>query len=157
MGALTVIAYVIYLGAAVLMVFAILLQEGKGGGLSALGGTQAESAFGATNPIRRMTVVLAVLFFLLAGFLSYMGSKEALEVGDKKPPAAETSEKAEGEAAAEEDHDEEHGDDAAAGESTEGAAARPVETPGGPDDAAGATEPAPAAEAAAPTEPEAKE
>ncbi len=155
MGALTVIAYVIYLGAAVLMVFAILLQEGKGGGLSALGGTQAESAFGATNPVRRMTVVLAVIFFLLAGFLSYMGAKEAVEFPDEKPSAAETSEKVEGEAAAEEGDD----PDAADGESAEGAAAGPVGTPGGPDDAAGTTGPAPEAEpeAEAPTEPEAKE
>lgn len=95
MGVLTTVAYVIYVGAAVLMVFAILLQEGKGGGLSALGGTPAESAFGATNPIRRMTVVLAVLFFLIAGFLSYMGSRKRVTFGDlpgEEPPTPESSE-----------------------------------------------------------------
>ena len=59
------VAYTVYVIAAVLMIGAILLQEGKGGGLSALGGTQAESAFGASNPIRRMTVILSILFFLL--------------------------------------------------------------------------------------------
>ena len=90
-GVISVIAYVVYLGAAGLMVFAILLQEGKGGGLSALGGTQAESAFGATNPIRRMTVVLAILFFLLAGFLSYMGRPDSVMSG-AGPPAAEAEE-----------------------------------------------------------------
>jgi len=64
------VAKAAYTIAAVLMVGAILLQEGKGGGLSALGGTPAESAFGASNPIRRMTVVLAAVFFLIAVFLA---------------------------------------------------------------------------------------
>jgi len=81
------VAYTVYVIAAVFMIGAILLQEGKGGGLSALGGTQAESAFGASNPIRRMTVVLAVLFFLLAGFLSFMSSRESLSPGVEEPAA----------------------------------------------------------------------
>jgi len=58
---------------AVFMVFFILLQEGKGGGLAGLGGTKAAGVEGVTNPIRRATAVLAVIFFLLAvliGFLS---------------------------------------------------------------------------------------
>ena len=81
------VAYTVYVIAAVLMIGAILLQEGKGGGLSALGGTQAESAFGASNPIRRMTVVLAILFFLLAGFLSFMSSRPSLSPGVEEPAA----------------------------------------------------------------------
>jgi protein translocase SecG subunit len=89
------VAYVIYVAAAVLMIGAILLQEGKGGGLSALGGTQAESAFGASNPIRRMTVILAVLFFILAGFLSFMSSRESVSPGSE-PSAAEESGGADG-------------------------------------------------------------
>ena len=84
------VAYVVYVAAAVLMIGAILLQEGQGGGLSALGGTQAESAFGASNPIRRMTVILAVLFFLLAGFLSFMSSRESVSPGMEQPEAVET-------------------------------------------------------------------
>ncbi len=107
MGVLTVIANVIYIGAAALMVFAILLQEGKGGGLSALGGTQAESAFGATNPIRRMTVVLAVLFFLLAGFLSFMGSRKRVTFGKEKAETTESTDEAEGA----HDHEEEAGEE----------------------------------------------
>ncbi|MHC5056225.1 MAG: preprotein translocase subunit SecG [Planctomycetota bacterium] len=83
------VAYVVYVAAAVLMIGAILLQEGKGGGLSALGGTQAESAFGASNPIRRMTVVLAILFFLLAGFLSVMSSRGSVSPGVERPEAVE--------------------------------------------------------------------
>ena len=64
-------AYVFYALVALLLVGAILIQEGKGGGLAALGGTRAETAFGASNPIRRLTVALAIIFFLLAGVLSW--------------------------------------------------------------------------------------
>ena len=68
---LVVAAYVLYTLVALLLVGAILIQEGRGGGLSALGGTRAETAFGASNPVRRLTVVLAVIFFLLAGAMSW--------------------------------------------------------------------------------------
>src|SRR5687768_18493311 len=49
-----------------LMTFLILLQEGKGGGLTALGGTKAAGVEGVTNPIRRATGYLAAIFFILA-------------------------------------------------------------------------------------------
>ena len=48
------------------MTFLIMLQEGKGGGLTALGGTKAAGIEGVTNPIRRATAYMAGLFFLLA-------------------------------------------------------------------------------------------
>ena len=48
-----------------MMTFFILLQEGKGGGLAALGGTKAAGVEGVTNPIRRFTAYLAVVLFLL--------------------------------------------------------------------------------------------
>ena len=51
---------------AVVMTFFILLQEGKGGGLAALGGTKASQVEGVTNPIRNFTAYLAGAFFLLA-------------------------------------------------------------------------------------------
>ncbi len=81
------VAYAVYLTAALLMIGAILLQEGKGGGLSALGGTQAESAFGASNPVRRMTVVLAIVFFVLAGFLSYFSPRSGVSFEEKETSA----------------------------------------------------------------------
>jgi protein translocase SecG subunit len=68
--ALLIVCGVLYGMTALLMLGAVLLQESKGGGLAALGGTRAESAFGASNPLRRMTVVLSVIFFLLASVLS---------------------------------------------------------------------------------------
>jgi len=51
---------------AVFMIFLIMLQEGKGGGLTALGGTKAAGIEGVTNPIRRATGYMAGLFFILA-------------------------------------------------------------------------------------------
>lgn len=84
MDILLLVGKVVYAVAALLMVGAILLQEGKGGGLSALGGTAAESAFGSSNPIRRATVYLAILFFFLAGFLCYMSPDRAVSLGEKE-------------------------------------------------------------------------
>ncbi len=87
--ALLYVAYVSFGICAVLMVLAILLQEGKGGGLSALGGTQAESAFGSSNPIRRATVVLSILFFVLAGVLTYVRGGRRVRFDEPPAPAAE--------------------------------------------------------------------
>src|SRR6185295_41000 len=55
-----------------LMTFLIMLQEGKGGGLAALGGTKAAGIEGVTNPIRRATAWMAGLFFVLAVILGVM-------------------------------------------------------------------------------------
>lgn len=57
---------------ALVMTFFILLQEGKGGGLAGLGGTKAAGVEGVTNPIRRATAVLSIIFFLLAILLGVM-------------------------------------------------------------------------------------
>ncbi len=97
------VAFAVYIVAALLMIGAILLQEGKGGGLSALGGTQAESAFGASNPVRRMTVVLAVIFFLLAGILSYASRRGTVDVEKGASTSAEKTDDAKTEDAAEGD------------------------------------------------------
>ena len=67
---------------AVIMTFFILLQEGKGGGLSALGGTKGASVEGVTNPIRRATAYLAFLFFLLAIVLGIMANKAGSTTSD---------------------------------------------------------------------------
>ena len=77
-GIVVSIAQVLFFIVTLLMIFAILLQEGKGGGLAALGGTRAEGVVGATNPIRRLTVVLAILFFLLAGFITWSQKAEGV-------------------------------------------------------------------------------
>ncbi len=74
--ALLIVCGVLYGITALLMLGAVLLQESKGGGLAALGGTRAESAFGASNPLRRLTVILSVLFFVLASVLAIALSPE---------------------------------------------------------------------------------
>ena len=70
----------VFLVGAVLMIFLILLQEGKGGGLAALGGTRAAGVEGVTNPIRRATAYLAVVFFFLAIMIGWL-SKPPKAVG----------------------------------------------------------------------------
>ncbi|HOX08277.1 MAG TPA: preprotein translocase subunit SecG [Planctomycetota bacterium] len=84
---LLIIAGVIFGIVSLLMIVAILLQEGKGGGLAALGGTRAESAFGASNPLRKMTAILSVIFLVLAGGLSLALRPEEAEL--KKEPKAD--------------------------------------------------------------------
>jgi len=69
-----------------IMTFFILLQEGKGGGLAALGGTKAAGVEGVTNPIRRATAYLAGLFFILAIILGIMHKpKESIGLGSETP------------------------------------------------------------------------
>lgn len=73
----------------VLMTFFILLQEGKGGGLTALGGTKAAGVEGVTNPIRRATAYLAAIFFVLAIILGIMHKpRTSLSRGAFGNPAA---------------------------------------------------------------------
>ncbi|MCY3022481.1 MAG: preprotein translocase subunit SecG [Planctomycetota bacterium] len=80
----------------VIMVFFILLQEGKGGGLASLGGTKAAGVEGVTNPIRRATVYMAVLFFLLAIILGRLHKPETSAVAGALKSAAEATAPAEG-------------------------------------------------------------
>jgi preprotein translocase subunit SecG len=66
---LIIIGQVMFVLISVLMAFAILLQEGKGGGLSALAGGGSQQIIGTSNPLRRITVIFAIAFFGLAIFL----------------------------------------------------------------------------------------
>lgn len=94
---LLIAAGVVYGIVALLMLGAVLLQESKGGGLAALGGTRAESAFGASNPLRKLTVGLSIIFFLLASVLSLALAPEesvTTKAGkEDKPPAAGAADK----------------------------------------------------------------
>lgn len=67
----------------VIMTFFILLQEGKGGGLAALGGTKGASVEGVTNPIRRATAYLAIIFFIIAIMLGYLARNPASKLGNE--------------------------------------------------------------------------
>src|SRR5437868_15165457 len=74
------------------MTFLIMLQEGKGGGLAALGGTKAAGIEGVTNPIRRATGYMAGLFFILAIVLGIINrpTKTADFIVENDEPAATT-------------------------------------------------------------------
>ena len=65
-----IIAQVLFVLVSLLITFAILLQEGKGGGLSALAGGSSQQIIGTSNPLRRLTVILAIAFFGLATILA---------------------------------------------------------------------------------------
>jgi protein translocase SecG subunit len=56
---------------AFLLILLILIQEGKGGGLAALGGTKAAAVEGTTNPVRTATAYLsAMLLVCLIAFMN---------------------------------------------------------------------------------------
>lgn len=84
-----------------LLMFVILLQRGRGGGLAgALGGAGGQSAFGtkAGDVFTKITVVMAVIWVLLAGgtgIAMYKGSTGKFTTGGEpsisKPPGAEDS------------------------------------------------------------------
>lgn len=134
----TTVAYIIYFIAVVFMILAILLQEGKGGGLAGLGGARAEATFGASNPLRRFTVVMALVMFFIAVFLDFV----AAQAGRQLAPAPESG--TEGVAAPEEPGE--------AAETAEGEAAQPA---AGEEAPPAADEPAAAPATAAPAAPEA--
>ena len=77
---------------AILMTGFILLQEGKGGGLTALGGTKAAGVEGVTNPIRRATGWLAGIMFVLLIVLGIMHKPApTTSLGEDKSAAIETA------------------------------------------------------------------
>ncbi len=80
---LIIVAQVLFILVAVLISFAILLQEGKGGGLSALAGGSSQQVIGTSNPLRRITIIFAVAFFGIAIFLARAMSEKGLK---KKAP-----------------------------------------------------------------------
>lgn len=75
----------IFVVVALLMTFFILLQEGKGGGLTGLGGTKAAGVEGVTNPIRRFTGYLAGIFFVLAIVLGLMAREPGSGISVTEP------------------------------------------------------------------------
>ena len=81
----------------ILLVVVILLQSGKGGGLAAAfgGGGGADSAFGAkvSQPLRKVTVTMAVIFFLIAISLAMIGNRgEKTLGGESIAPAPKAQE-----------------------------------------------------------------
>ncbi|MGH7145630.1 MAG: preprotein translocase subunit SecG [Planctomycetota bacterium] len=80
------------LGSAILMVFMILLQEPKSGGLALLGGTGLDQSLGVSNPLRRATVYLAIVFMVGSLILAiYQGQVRADAMKHDKLSALEGS------------------------------------------------------------------
>jgi preprotein translocase subunit SecG len=95
---LTTILDVIHIGACAVLMFVVLLQQGKGGGLgAAFGGGAAAQVFGgrgAGNILTRATAVCAGIFMLTSVSLAYLSSS-----GDRalKAKAAQEAQKKPGE------------------------------------------------------------
>jgi len=79
----------------VVMLLAILLQSGRGGGLASLGGLGGDSLLGARSatPIAKATYVMGALFLFICMLLARLGLHAPLEdagaIGAPAPPPAE--------------------------------------------------------------------
>jgi preprotein translocase subunit SecG len=91
---LTTILDIIHIGACAVLMFVVLLQQGKGGGLgAAFGGGAAAQVFGgrgAGNILTRATAICAGIFMLTSVSLAYLSSS-----GDRalKAKAAQEAQK----------------------------------------------------------------
>jgi preprotein translocase subunit SecG len=79
-----VLLMIIHITVAVLLVAIVLLQSGKGAGLSGLfgGGASAEQLFSAPSGgsfLRKATITLAVVFAITSLALTFTASRRAME------------------------------------------------------------------------------
>ena len=96
MGTIRTVLLVVFVLDSILLVLAILLQSGRGGGLAgALGGiSSADSALGvrAASQIEKITGVLAAFFLVLALALAFVpvtkGKGEGPEAGGREGASA---------------------------------------------------------------------
>jgi len=75
---------ILYVFVCTFLIFVVLLQAGRGGGMGAAFGGGSQSVFGgagAGNFLTKLTVVMAALFMLLSATLAFLssGSDKALE------------------------------------------------------------------------------
>lgn len=97
---MTTVLYIVHVIVCVGMLPIILLQSGKGGGVSAVfGGGGAGTVFGsrgASHFLTRMTTACAVIFMCTSLGLSWISSRQRSVVADipELPPAAKTVEEA---------------------------------------------------------------
>lgn len=80
------IAYVLIVTA--VMVLAILLQSGRGGGLASLGGLSGDSLLGARSatPIAKATYVMGALFLLICMLIARLSAQSPAAVGSPGLP-----------------------------------------------------------------------
>jgi preprotein translocase subunit SecG len=76
---MTTLLTVVYVFVCIFLIFVILLQSGRGGGLGGIGGGTGQQVFGGgggTNILTRLTSVSAALFMLLSVTLAYISSRD---------------------------------------------------------------------------------
>ena len=69
---------IIHIGTSILLVIAVLIQSGKGGGLGTLGGSAATTVFGGSGGadfMVKFTSILGAVFILTSGSLAYLATK----------------------------------------------------------------------------------
>ena len=134
---------IVHVFVSILLICAILLQSGRGGGLAGLGGAAAGQVFGgrgAGNFLTKLTTTAAIVFFLTSMVLSFGTSgKESVITRAKGAEAPAAAEPAPTGAAAEATETAPEASDSAASTSTEAPTASP-------DAATAEPAPAPAAE-----------
>ena len=95
MGILMIFLSIILLGVCVFLIFLVLSQDVKGGGLAgALGGGAVQGAFGgrSAESITKLTRWVAIVFFLLVLTMGLLGKKEELgetDIGRTDEPTQE--------------------------------------------------------------------
>lgn len=75
---------VIHVVVCVFLILVVLLQQGRGGGLSGLGGGSAQvfGGRGAGNFMTRLTAICAAVFMLTSLSLAYLSSAGDRDLGD---------------------------------------------------------------------------
>jgi len=64
----------------------VLLQEGKGGGIAAMGVPGMDTIMGARNPLRRLTVIFSIIFLvLILGINVYIHQRMRGDIPDAAP------------------------------------------------------------------------
>jgi len=82
---LITLLYIVFVLSAMVLVVVILLQEGKGGGLTDALGTAGQQTFGVkASGIQRFTAAVAILFLLCAVFIHLLNrSRSAGSVAEE--------------------------------------------------------------------------
>lgn len=88
---LTTFLNVVHVIVCTFLILVVLLQQGKGGGLSAMGGGGAQvfGGSGAGNFMTRLTAICAAIFMLTSLSLAYLSSAGDRDLEEQDTPAEE--------------------------------------------------------------------
>ncbi|MHC4884670.1 MAG: preprotein translocase subunit SecG [Planctomycetota bacterium] len=91
MSVIAIVLSVLFAFISFCIVGLILLQEGKGGGLAAMGGAAMDNLVGARNPLRKLTTIFAAILLVLIVAIGTSLSQQNLKdesIPDGLAPAA---------------------------------------------------------------------